>query len=282
MNTEEKKLPLCFYHKNCLDGIASAWVVWKHFEGQVELIAKQYGESLPEHDTLRDRQVYLVDFSWPRDFVIAAKKICELTVLDHHASAAKALEGLVEVNQSHSGAVLTWKHFYNTEPPFPLLLVEDYDLWKYQYPETRAWNAAAQSYEYSVEEFDSLVNSSVASICNEGVALLRQQAKWVGKFAKTKRTMRVDEFTVPVVNVNSCFTNDIGNLLGEGVPFAVMYSDGSDKRIYSLRGRGDVDLSEVATRFGGGGHRRAAAFSIPFEDYRFAASHLYLNSEDKE
>ena len=37
-----------------------------------------------------------------------------------------------------------------------------------------------------------------------------------------------------------------------------------DKRIYSLRSQGEngVDVSMIASKFGGGGHRNAAGFSI--------------------
>ena len=47
-------------------------------------------------------------------------------------------------------------------------------------------------------------------------------------------------------------------------PFAVMYFETKDKRIYSLRSQGEngVDVSMIASKFGGGGHRNVAGFSI--------------------
>ena len=43
-----------------------------------------------------------------------------------------------------------------------------------------------------------------------------------------------------------------------------MYFETKDKRIYSLRSQGEngVDVSMIASKFGGGGHRNAAGFSI--------------------
>ena len=36
-----------------------------------------------------------------------------------------------------------------------------------------------------------------------------------------------------------------------------------DKVKVSLRGKGDVDVQEIAARFGGGGHPNAAGFTVP-------------------
>ena len=45
-------------------------------------------------------------------------------------------------------------------------------------------------------------------------------------------------------------------------PFAAIYFDTADgKRKWSLRGRGNVDVSALAKQFGGGGHHNAAGFT---------------------
>jgi len=55
----------------------------------------------------------------------------------------------------------------------------------------------------------------------------------------------------------------VGDTLGAKYPFVVMYFDTADKRVFSLRSRGEVDVANIAKRYGGGGHAGAAGFTMP-------------------
>ncbi len=44
------------------------------------------------------------------------------------------------------------------------------------------------------------------------------------------------------------------------VLFVAAYKDMADRRLWSLRSRGDFDVGEVAKARGGGGHKNAAGF----------------------
>jgi oligoribonuclease NrnB/cAMP/cGMP phosphodiesterase (DHH superfamily) len=46
------------------------------------------------------------------------------------------------------------------------------------------------------------------------------------------------------------------------IPFSASYFIKEGKKIYSLRSRGDFDVSVIAKAFGGGGHKNAAGFSV--------------------
>lgn len=74
---------------------------------------------------------------------------------------------------------------------------------------------------------------------------------------------------VPVYNLPGFMISDTLHMALETwdeSPFAVAYFDLPGKRVYSLRSRSgsDVDVSEIAVRHGGGGHKHAAGFSVPF------------------
>ena len=61
--------PLCIYHGLCADGFTAAWVVWKFYgEGHVDFHPGTHGDPPPEVD---GREVYLVDFSYPRPVIEA-------------------------------------------------------------------------------------------------------------------------------------------------------------------------------------------------------------------
>ena len=289
------RVPVCLYHKNCLDGIAAAWVVWTYFEGDVELIPIQYGDPIP--DNLDSRDVYVVDFSFPAEETRELMRICNLVVLDHHESAARQLERLnkmlatagekmtatIIIDQTHSGALVTWNHFFtHHNPPEKLLLVQDRDLWQFKHGDTRPWTSAMFSYSYTdIETFDALMRRPVLELVAEGNALQRKQEQDVNKLAKTSRLITIDDVTLPVVNANSHYSSDLGHLLGDGHLGAVTYVDGKDGRIFSLRSRKDTGMAVnlLAERFGGGGHPNAAGFKIAFSDRRFKNSHVKLRSK---
>lgn len=58
--------------------------------------------------------------------------------------------------------------------------------------------------------------------------------------------------------------------MGENEPFAVCYWDTEKKRTFSLRST-DKGVDVVAVKFGGGGHKHAAGFSVPFTDLTLLA-----------
>ena len=52
--------------------------------------------------------------------------------------------------------------------------------------------------------------------------------------------------------------------MAQGEPFAACYWDTEGARVFSLRSADDgLDVSEIAKQYGGGGHVRAAGFSVP-------------------
>lgn len=189
--------PLCIYHGNCADGFAAAWVVWKHFAGEVDFYPGVY-QRPPPVDLAEDRMVIVVDFSYKRE---AMKKLAAVAdfvlVLDHHKTAIDDLKMLENPSdalkerlynttldspdtnwdgfrdsldfdcdhdlycvftQTRSGCGLTWD-FFNPGQPRPTLLnhLEDRDLWKFELPNTRELQAAAFSQPYDFDIWDEMI-----------------------------------------------------------------------------------------------------------------------------
>lgn len=86
------KPPLVIYHAGCWDGFCAAWLLWKVFP-DAAFHAAHYGADPP---CCIDRDVFIVDFSYPRDVMLGILGDCRgrLVVLDHHKTAQAALEGL--------------------------------------------------------------------------------------------------------------------------------------------------------------------------------------------
>lgn len=68
----------------------------------------------------------------------------------------------------------------------------------------------------------------------------------------------------PKLIVPRSMSSDAGHLMCQGHPFSATYYDSDRARVFSLRSdRTGEDVSEVAKIYGGGGHARAAGFTVP-------------------
>lgn len=278
----DKKI-VCIYHKDCLDGAASAHVVRMFFgDTPVEFIAGNYNEPLPD---LKGTLIYIVDFSYKRDPMIQLMEHNDVVVIDHHDTAAKELEGIFEVDQSRSGAVLTWKYFFGDQPiPQQLLHVEDRDLWNWKLPDTRAFTIGAYNYPLNVDGFGQVMAEDINVIIELGRPLADKVESDLSRIRPLARRMDIAGFNVPVVNANYLFASDLGTTMSEGELFSISYYDSADAREYSLRSKKGVGMNvgEIAELFNGGGHVHAAGFRLFFDDPRFGTSHCKLDPLPKE
>lgn len=100
---------------------------------------------------------------------------------------------------------------------------------------------------------------------SEGAAILRYQHQIVAQHVDRARLEDLAGYRVPVVNASSLFS-EIAGELSESYPFAAVWFDRD----------GGIDVSEVAKRFGGGGHFHAAGFEIPAPGRTAADSNVVL------
>jgi nanoRNase/pAp phosphatase (c-di-AMP/oligoRNAs hydrolase) len=268
--------PLVVYHAGCHDGYCSAWLFRQAFP-DAEFLPAHYGDTPPD---VGHRDVYLVDFTYPRD---AIRRLIsfnhKVTVLDHHATAPERVAGLTEpdgkfeavIDQTKSGARLAWEYLLDrrpgtvpTECPWLVAFTEDRDLWRWALPFSREVNAALRSYPLDFDGWDRMhADRTPADLIPEGRAILRREKQIVDSHVGFAREVTLAGHRVPCVNA-TVLTSEIAGELATGKPFGVCYFDRADgMRIYSLRSRdGGVDVSQVAKSFGGGGHVRAAGFEV--------------------
>jgi oligoribonuclease NrnB/cAMP/cGMP phosphodiesterase (DHH superfamily) len=83
-------------------------------------------------------------------------------------------------------------------------------------------------------------------------------------YVKKAREVACDGRRVLCVNASSNIS-EVGHELAQGRPFSVTYYDGAVSRKWALRSTPDgVDVSEIARKFGGGGHKHASGFETDF------------------
>ena len=263
-------MSICIYHGNCADGFGAAWAVRKAL-GDIEFHAGTYQEPPPD---VTGKAVVMVDFSYKRDVLLAmAEKAESILILDHHKTAQENLVDLPAnvttiFDMNHSGAVLTWKHFFPAEPVPPLLLhIEDRDLWRFLLENTREIQANVFSYPYDFAVWDKLIAANVADLVLEGKAIERKHFKDIAELLPLVTRMQViGGHVVPVANLPYIYSSDAGHRLAKAGSFGACYWDTPKGRTYSLRSTDDgVDVSAVAVMYGGGGHRNASGFSVSYE-----------------
>ena len=272
---------LCIYHANCADGFGAAWCVRHALGDAVEFFPGVY-QNLPPDVTGRD--VIMVDFSYKRAVVLEmAKSAKSIKIIDHHQSAIEELAGIYVGPLSwegllcpittifdieRSGATMAWDFFHPNDARPPLLNhIEDRDLWRFRLDGTREIQAAVFSYPYEFGVWDELMRSDhLGELLAEGAAIERKHHKDVAELVGVcKRTMLIGDHAVPAASLPYTLTSDAGHLMARGEPFAACYWDVPEGRVFSLRSTDEgMDVSEIAKQYGGGGHRNAAGFRVPF------------------
>lgn len=274
---------ICIYHANCADGFGAAWVVRRAFaESDIVFHAATHGHPAPD---VTGKKVIIVDFSYPLETLTAMALVAEsVLVLDHHKTAQADLKDVYPAGPQHkysqvvprlsalfdmnrSGAGIAWDYFFQGEPrPALINHIEDRDLWLFKLEGTRAIQASLFSYPYDFDVWDALFEGDVSAMKADGVAIERKHHKDVAELiGVTKRRMVIGGFDVPVANLPYTLTSDAGHVMCAGEPFAACYWDTPEGRSFSLRSTDEgEDVSAIAKQYGGGGHRNASGFRVPF------------------
>jgi oligoribonuclease NrnB/cAMP/cGMP phosphodiesterase (DHH superfamily) len=239
-------------------------------EDAVEFFAGFYGKEPPD---VTDREVIMVDFSYKRPVLEAMRdKAKSILILDHHKTAEADLSGFegkpghdvsTLFDMSRSGAMIAWDYFFSgLLPPKLIEHIQDRDLWLFKLDGTREIQANVFSYPYDFKIWDKLMEEDCQILRVEGAAIERKHHKDIAELVGvSKRRMAIGGYDVPVANLPYTLSSDAGHLMGKGEPFAACYMDDPTGRTFSLRSAEDgVDVSEIAKKFGGGGHKHAAGF----------------------
>lgn len=264
--------PLVIYHANCADGFSAAWCFWHKYGDGVEFLPASHGSKPPP---CAGREVYLLDFAYPRAVVAAMlHEAKQVWLIDHHQTALQDLADLPGLQQytdlQRSGAVLAWDFLFAPQACPPLLAhVQDRDLWRFQLESTREICSALFSYDFSFALWDSLQaggQEAMARLKGEGEVLRRKEEKDIAALVQAcRRKIQIGGYWVLVANVPWLYASEVGQRLAAENPqgFAACYWDSAKGRKFELRsGPQGADVSVIAREYGGGGHKHAAGFMV--------------------
>lgn len=263
MTVEPESVTHVLYHAHCADGFGAAYAAWLVLGDSAVYRPVRHGEDPPKLP--RSARVAIVDFCYPREVLLKLRdRVEDLVVLDHHKSAEADIDGLefAIFDMDKSGARMAWE-FWHPQRRIPELLeyIEDRDLWRWELEESKEVTTALHTKPHKFKIWHKL---SVADLVVEGRSILHYQETQVSRAVRKAHFRELAGYTIPVVN--SCLLqSEIGHELcrrHSEAPFSgVYYTNADEKEAWSLRSIGEFDVSEVARRFGGGGHRNSAGFA---------------------
>ena len=264
---EPSSVNCVIYHAACTDGFGAAYSAWKCLGNRAEYHACKHGTPPPD---VKGKIVAILDFSYGN--AVTKQMIADsenLIIIDHHKSAMIELHDIsnARFDMNHSGARLAWDFFHpGKEPPKFINYIEDRDLWKWELPYSKEFSASFDMIPFQFEEFEKFEDDSVFDDAVERGSYVLAYSKTVVKKVCEKASRRkLGDLDVLVVNA-SHWMSEIGARLSPDCDVAVIwYYDHEDRmNKVSLRAFHEhVDVSEIAKRWGGGGHKKAAGFALP-------------------
>ena len=258
------------YHGDCPDGFGAAYAAWKKYGDTAEYIPVKYGRPTPNLEP--DRDLFLVDFCYPKETLDElATEAKSITILDHHEGVREVVESFPNhvYDASRSGAVIAWNFFHpDTETPLLLQYVQTGDLYIFDMPNSRAVLSYLYTKPFHFDEWEALEQqiddpTSREQITARGKIYFEYYSLMVDKMVARAELVEFEGHQVYLGSANSLFNSDVGHKLTEKKgPFALIAGVAHDGIRVSLRGDGNIDVSELARRYGGNGHPNSAAFFI--------------------
>jgi len=273
-NQQITKDTVVLYHADCNDGFGAAFAAWKKFGDSADYIPIEHQSPLPEG--LDGKQIFFIDIIPPDEAIIkkVIKDNASVVAIDHHKTSESKMNLFKDYSfdNGHSASILAWKYFHPDKPvPKLLLFIEDVDIWKWEYPETDKFISALSLYEYDFNVWDKIASDienpdSFAGYLSNGEIVSNYSCKIVGWLSEKATMVEFEGYKVYAVNAPHFINGRVAHdLIKESFPFAIAWFQEKNVIHASLRSDGTVDVSEIAKKYGGGGHKTAAGFSFPAE-----------------
>jgi len=301
-----KNLALVAYHADCTDGFTSCWVTVRALQKigyKTATLGMYYTPAGTEKlvaalKKYKFAKLIVVDFSLDINTLARLEHHfphTKTTIIDHHKTAferyspemevlkystlgTKIHGATIELDNNESGASLCWKYF-NMDIPQPKLIkyVRDYDLWRFDEGlATKYANKYIALQKKTLDNWDMLAYkfddpANLGLIMDAGEQLQREHNKEVEKITMLYRSCLIESWEGVCVKCPYEYVSDVGHLLANVLhTYGLMYQvDEKKKEVkFSLRSSGEYDVTLIAKKFGGGGHKNAAGFTLPLEKAR--------------
>jgi uncharacterized protein len=264
----------CFYHRVDLDGHCSGAIV-KLKCPECEMIGVDYNDEFDFSSLTINEEVFIVDFSFPPDIMKVLYSKYRVHWIDHHKSAIEKCKdlsnfpGIREIGKA--GCELTWKYLFPDKPiPEAVRLLGRYDVWDHQDPDVLPFQYGMRSLENTHPDLtywkDLLLpsdNKFFELILGEGITIFHYQQTQDEKYAKGMSfETEFEGLRAIAVNKALCNSKVFDSVYDpEKHDIMIVFGMKAGQFKYSLYcAKDEIDVSEIAKKHGGGGHKGAAGF----------------------
>jgi len=276
------------YHAPCTDGFVSAWVLRQVFR-DAEFIGINHGESPPN---VTGKHVVMADFTFPREIMEDMLHKCtSMRVYDHHQSAQESLAGLDEhpkmvdfvFDMDRSGAGIVWDEYgdqitdiYDVDEngrPWIINYVEDQDLWRFKYPDTKAFNEGLRA---NMDTMQQIATTGRTATVYAGQAILKAKTVMVQQSVAFAQRVNLLGEQIWVSNVGFYLSSETAHeLIRDNRVGVTWYQEADGRYKVSFRSNDGASALEFANKCGElpetvsfGGHPDAAGITttrLPWE-----------------
>ncbi len=304
----------CIYHDDPDGRLSAFWVKKLAFKGgrgraiAWKAIPIDYKDAFPFNEIKQNEAVYIVDFSISPDDMLKLLDITsDITWIDHHKTAIEAYDGFDGAiaglrDTRYAGCVLTYVYLMFLKPhpgaefdpdavlgqvPIWTMLVGDYDAWRWDYGErTQEFYSGLMMedtgpdgiWEELLEDDHKELPLLVSQIENAGETIEKYRKQQAGEFLDAWSF----ESMLAGHRVLACNQGRPGSrFFGDKPGYDILSGFVWDGRQYivSLYSETGVDVSEIAKKFGGGGHKGAAGFRS--KEMPFHATPVRLQADEE-
>ena len=276
----------CFYHADA-DGICAGYWVWESLLNpkKEDFIKINYDIKFPFELIQADEEVWIVDYSIEPDEMRKLLSVTKNVIwIDHHKTAIdkyKDFEYHIEGIRLDgiAGCMLTYMHVLGRNSTIPVLqivekapwftkYIADYDVWKFEYGEkTKLFQIAftAHNFEPWSKEWEKFYEGAWGyeyELIQAGREMLKYRDGWAASVMEVGFETDFEGYKCFAVNLprcNSQFFDSVGGTDAYDIlmPF---YWNGQiwSVSLYSS----SVDVSEIAKKYAGGGHKGASGFQV--------------------
>ena len=280
----------CFYHTD-EDGKCSAfWVkTYAPYKDNYkrEFIPINYGTEFPFDSIQKDEQIYIVDYSiLPEEMEKLLTITKDVTWIDHHISAIKRYDNFPHQIKGIrfdgiAGCMLTFcyfKYMVNTGKPFDISMtgnapmftkyISDFDVWKFEYgQDTKAFEMGlyVQNLDPDSDIWENLYGNNafalIPNIIQDGYIMLNYRDCWSKEYCEhIGFDIEFEGYKCFAMNLAMISSDNFKSIDKEKYDMFIGFSYNGKSWNYSLRSE-KVNCSEIAMKYGGGGHKGASAFS---------------------
>lgn len=284
-----KKMKILVLHHTDLDGAGSAAVCGLYHQGE-EITYKMhnYGFPLTQEDLQGYDIIYSVDISFGQDHPWVYD-LPNLIWIDHHKTAleyeasylgSKSIPGLRAIGKG--ACELTWEYLYpNYQCPDLIQIFSTYDVWDKTRMDWRYVNEVEMGAKHVLGVNPRAIIKFILE--NRDPEELREVGKIIlGYIEKSGRGKLMSGFWIPDFHGYRCMalnTPDFSSLSFLSyfnpqiadicMPFQVVPEEGKPGEFYvrcSLYAENsEIDVSGIAKKYSGGGHKGSAGFQISLE-----------------